>query len=234
MSTDTTVVSTAVSKDLSWLHTHLLLLALVGILIFGGIYGVELLMARHDDASAAKYSQIAADTAKQNQQFQLQVQAEITSLVAANQQLANQNQQLVVSLATRQNQEIQIPKQTASLTAVQVAVELQGIANGDNVSLTLPVAQNVLASVRLVPLLQADKKNLQDAYNNEVQIANNNEKLYTEEQKALVSEQGSHKADNEANAKQISKIKADARKSKLKWLGIGIVIGFIGRGFVGA
>lgn len=232
MSTDTTVVS-AVSKDLAWLKTHIILLAVVAGLILGGIYGIESLVAKHDDAAAAKYSQIAADTAKQNQQFQLQVQTEIASLVAANQQLANQNQQLVVSLATRQNQEIQIPKQTASLTAVQVAVELQGTANGDNVSLTLPVAQNVLASVRLVPLLQADKKNLQDAYNNEVQIANNNEKLYTEEQKALVSEQGSHKADNEANAKQITKIKADARKSKLKWLGIGILIGFVGRGFTG-
>lgn len=233
MSTDTTVVST-VSKDLAWLKTHIILLAIVVALIFGGVYGFESLVAKHDDATANKYSAIAADASKQNTLILAQVQLEVANLVAANQRLENQNQQYVVAFANRQVQEVQISKQTASLTAVQVAVELQGTANGDSVNLTLPVAQNVLASVRLVPLLQADKKNLQDAYTNEVQIANNNEKLYTEEQKALVSEQGSHKADNEANAKQVAKIKADARKSKLKWLGIGILIGFIGRGFVGA
>lgn len=222
-----------IAADLAWLKHHLILLAIVLGLTFGGIYLVESLVAKHDDAAAAKYSQIAADTAKQNQLFQLQVQTEIASLVAANQQLANQNQQLVASLANRQVQEVQIPKQTASLTAVQVAVELQGTAKGDNVTLTLPAAQNVLASVRLVPLLQVDKKNLQDAYTNEVQIANNNLTLYNKEHEALVSEQGSHEADKKANAKTISDLKTDCRKSKLKWLGIGVIIGFIGRGFVG-
>jgi hypothetical protein len=229
--TDTTV--STVSKDIAWLKTHILLLAIVAGLIFGGVYGVESLIAKARDAEASRYSQIASDTAKQNQQFQLQVQAQIATLVAANQQLANQNQQLVVSLANRQVQEVSIPKQTASLTASQIAIELQGTANGDNVSLTLPVAQNVLASVRLVPLLQKDKTDLQSAYDNQVQIANNNQKLYEGERDALVSEQKSHKADNDASAAEIKKVKADCRKSKWKWLGIGIVIGFIGRGFVG-
>lgn len=227
-------LTTTIKNDLSWLKMHLILLAIVVILVFAGIFGVESLIARHDDAAAAKYSQIAADTAKQNAAILAQVQAANTALLNTNQQLASQNQQFASALATRQIQEVQIPKQTASLTAMQIAVELQGTANGDNVSLTLPVAQNVLASVRLVPLLQKDKTDLQSAFDNQVQIANNNEKLFENERQALVSEQGSHKADNEANAKQITKLKADARKSKLKWFGIGVIVGFIGRGFLGA
>ena len=218
-----------VKNDWTWVKTHLVLLMMVALLSFGAVYGIESFISKHDAAEATKYSQIATTQNQQTAQVLAQVQTEVAALMAANQQLANQNQQLVTSLSKRQTTEVQIPKQTASLTAAQVAIELQGTANGDNVTLALPVAQNVLANVKLVPLLQQDKTDLQSAYNNQVQVSANNLALYNDEHLALVSEQKAHQADNTANAATIKKLKADARKGKLKWFFIGFVSGFITR-----
>jgi hypothetical protein len=221
------------SSELNWLHTHLLLLVVVIVLVVGSVYGVESLIAKHDDTAAARYSAIAAGADKKNEEVQAALQSKVDTLAAMNQQQSAQVSVLIQSLAKRQVAETAIPKQVGSLTAAQVATQLGGAANGDDVVLPLPQAQVALSDVQLVPLLQKDKVDLQDAYNREVQIAANNVILYNDEHDALLSEQKSHKADNDANAAEIKKVKADARKSKLKWLGIGILIGFVGRGFAG-
>jgi hypothetical protein len=52
-------------------------------------------------------------------------------------------------------------------------------------------------------------------------------------QTALTSEKASHKADVSADAKELTAVKVEARKSKLKWFGIGFVAGFIARHSVG-
>ena len=86
--------------------------------------------------------------------------------------------------------------------------------------------QTALTDVLLVPQLQSDKKDLQDQLTNETQIATNNKKLYDDEVVALTGEQKAHAADKLASATEITALKADARKSKLKWFGIGVLVGY--------
>lgn len=224
-----TGLTALIEKDWTWLTAHLVLVGVLALVVVGSIYGVESLIAKHDSENAARYAAIAAQANQQNQLFQTQVQAEIKTLVDANQQLANQNAQLATALTKRQAIEVNIPKQVGTLTATQTATQLGGTANGDIVSLPLPQAQIALADVLLVPQLQADKTDLQGQLKNETQIATNNEKLYNDEVTALGLEHTAHLADNKANAEQIVSLKADARKGKLKWFGIGFVTGYLAR-----
>lgn len=225
MATSETIV-TAVEKDWKWLTTHLVLVGVLLASVAGAVYGVESLVAKHDEQVAAKYAAIATLANQQNQQFQTQVLAQMKALSDQNQQLANSNAQLAAALTQRQKVEVEIPKQVGTMTATQVATQLGGTATGDNVTLPLPAAQTALTDVLLVPQLQSDKKDLQDQLTNETQIATNNKKLYDDEVVALTGEQKAHAADNKASATEITALKADARKSKLKWFGIGVLVGY--------
>jgi hypothetical protein len=198
----------SLTADISWMKSHLISLLVCAILIYAGIYGVESIIAKHDKQTAAIYQQ-------QNQQFQQTVQQEIAQLVAQNQQLAAQ-------LAANQKKEQSIPVTVKDETADQVAFDISKAANSkpnavtvqnNNVVLDLPTAQLALADMQLVPLLQQDKADLSQQLLNET-------KMYNDEVAA-------HKSDNETNQKQITALKADCRKSKLKWFGIGYVAGFI-------
>ena len=225
MATSETIV-TAVEKDWKWLTTHLILVGVLLASAVGAVYGVESIIAKHDEQAAAKYAAIATQANQQNQQFQSQVLAEMKVLADQNQQLANSNTQLATALTQRQKVEVNIPKQVGTMTATQVATQLGGTATGDNVTLPLPAAQTALTDVLLVPQLQSDKKDLQDQLTNETQIATNNKKLYDDEVVALTGEQKAHAADKLASATEITALKADARKSKLKWFGIGVLVGY--------
>jgi hypothetical protein len=100
-----------------------------------------------------------------------------------------------------------------------------------NVLLDAPASQEVLANLEELPVDRKDIADLNLTVTDQgKEIAN----LSTENgslQTALTSEKASHKADNEANAKQITGLKADCRKSKLKWFFVGVVTGFVGRSF---
>lgn len=198
------------TDDLNWLKTHLILLAIVAGSIYGGIYLVESKIADHDKQMATIYQ-------VQNQQFQAQIKEEIDAL-------KEQNTQLSQALATRQVVEVKLPTQNGSLTATQAAQEIskstkanpgQVVSQGDTVVLDLPTARDLTTMAQLVPLLQADKADLTKQLSNETKIYND--------------EVSAHQKDNQTNAVALTACKADARKGKLKWFGIGYVAGFLTR-----
>jgi hypothetical protein len=196
----------SLSDDLSWLKTHLILLAVVAVLTFSGIYGVESLIAKHDAKTASIYQ-------TQNEQFQKQVVVEIAAL-------QQQNQALLQQVATRQQVEVKIPTNSGSLTAPQAADTISKytlnhpvVPTATGVTVDLATAQAIASDLQMLPLVRQDKADLQVAFTNEVKIYND--------------EVAAHKKDNDANAEQIKSLKADARKGKLKWFGIGYVAGFV-------
>lgn len=197
-------------EDLNWIKTHLILLAIVVGGVYGGIYLIESKMAEHDKVTAAIYQ-------SQNQQFQAQVKEEIDALKQANVLLAQ-------SVATRQVVEVKLPTQNGSLTATQAAQEItksvkanpgEVTSVGDTVVLDLPVARVLTTMAELVPLLQADKADLTQQLTNETKIYND--------------EVSAHKKDTETDAVVLKACKADSRRGKFKWFGIGYVAGFLTR-----
>lgn len=222
-----------ISQDFDWLKTHLILLAVVMTLSGGTIFGVESLISKHDAQVASHYEAIAADTAKQNAAIQAQTQQQIALLSAQNAQLAQQVASLSSAISARDAQLVKQQAQVKTLTPVQVASTIQPFLKQGTATVTTggilldtPASQEVLAQLEELPIRKADISDLQTIVGNQrTQIGNlstENGSLTT----ALNSEKASHKADNIANAKTITALKADARKSKLKWFGIGYVAGF--------
>ena len=219
------------SDDLKWVKGHVITLALAACVVLGSIYGVLYIQANARDAAAQQQAVVVAAITASNAALQASTKQQVDTLVQANLALEAQIQQLTTALSKRQVVEVNLPKQNATLSAAEVATQLGGAAQENDVVLPLPVAKNVLTMVQLVPLLQKDKSDLQ-AENGLLQTEVSNGV------QALGLERTAHKSDNDANAAiikgdalNLSACKADARKGKMKWFFIGVGVGYLGRIF---
>lgn len=184
---------------LSDIKAHLVQLVICAVLIAGGIWGVETLIARHDAANDAKWQ-------LQLKQIETSNAAEIAAITSAN-------QQLLQTISTR-NQSLTVSQQKDhSSPAPIIAQKLGGTAiNAQTIDLPLSVAQNITASLEAIPVLQA---NLAD----ETTIATNETKLVSDLQTQLKVEDSACKA-------SIADLKAHDRRSKFKWFIAGLAAGF--------
>jgi hypothetical protein len=217
----------SLTTDWGWIKTHLILLAFAATLSVGAVYGVLYIQSSERAAAEQRQAVIVDALTAQNKIIQQNVAQQIAALNQQNQQLELQNQQLSVLLAKRQVIEVALPKQNATLSATQVATQLGGVAQNNDVLLPLSNAQSVLTAVQLVPLLQQDKVDLTASnglLKNEVINA----------QSALDLERKAHTSDNTTSAATIKlrddtilTLRAENRKSKLKYFGLGYVAGFV-------
>ena len=203
---------------------HIILYASLAVALLGGTY---LIADRRAESARTEAAVAKAETTAilaANTQFQAQVSAQIAQLEASNQALQSH-------LAQRQATEKSIATQNGSLTPSQTATGIQTVTgakdgeatvNGQFIQLDLPLGQQALSALQLVPLLQADKADLT------IQVSNG--------EKALDLETKAHTSDKEADKKVLESCQADlksAKRSKLKEvmkaagiaLGVGIGIG---------
>lgn len=235
-----TQVQGFVHKELDWFKHHLISLALVVVLSFGAIYGVESMMAKARHEAFLQAQAISQQQDKTNAVVQAQNKATIDALVQQNSQLQQQvtavlqvNAQLTANL---EKQKIEIktlpsPALAAKWGGAAEEPAPQIDAQGDFI-VPLPLAQKSTIALISVPVLVVENKNLTEAMDKQKVIIAN-------DATALKSEQDAHKSDNttctvDKNTlnKEISDVKAQARKDKSKWAVIGGILGFIARGFV--
>jgi hypothetical protein len=214
------------TPELTYIKTHVLSLVLASSLIFASVYGFNSLIEKHDARKAQEYSLVAKQIQDSNTAFQQSVTVQLASLAKQNADLEKQNEALVAALATRQVVEKKVPVTVASQDAKTVATQLGGTAIDDsNISLPLPAARTALIDIQLVPLLTQDKSDLEKSNGLlQTQIANVNTAL-SDETKLYTNEVAGHKADNEANAAEIKLLKKKNLLAKLKWFGIGYLVG---------
>jgi hypothetical protein len=205
---------------------HFIGYGLAIVLALGLVYTIESKVADKAQSRADLAEAKAELISKQNADFQAQVSSQLAQLQAENASLAK-------ALTAREQVEKLLPTKNGSLTATQVSSAIsqalnakQGevSASGDTITVDLPLGQEITTALQLVPLLQTDKTQLQ------TELAN--------ETKALDLEKQSHASDVNALNVQISAdkvelkaVKAQARRSKLRWFAAGVVVGFLGRGF---
>jgi hypothetical protein len=196
------------------LKSHLIAVVLMAALVFGGIWGVESLIAKHDAANETRFETIlkaAQDrSAKDEAQLQgtlLQVAAENASLTA---QIVKNNQ----TLAAKQ-------KVDAALPAPQLAAKLGGTApDANTIDLPLNIARGIQVQLDSIPVLQSD---LVD----ETKIAANLQTQSTQQTGVIADLQVQITDQTKVCQAQVASVKAQARKSKLKWFGVGFVLGVI-------
>jgi hypothetical protein len=225
----------SLTDDLTWVKTHLLLLAIVGVLTFGGVFGTLSVIEKHDARVAIQYQTIADQQANQNKTLQALIVSEQAQLEADKTALTLQEAKIETLLSQRQVVEKQVPVTNATLDATQTALGIvkavggNATPSGSSVLLDLPTAQAVLTDVQLLPLVQADKVDLGNQLSDEKRIALDTQSQLSNEQKSHKSDVDTLNSQIAADGKQITKLKADIRKGRLKWFGIGFVSGFVTR-----
>ena len=220
------------------IKSHLLTFAILGVLIVGGIYGVEALIAKHDAANASKYEAILAAQVAQTTVLQQQLKTDEANWQLVMAQLLAQNAQLSQTIAQRNVQNVQKQKEDASLTAQAAAQKLAQQTNAgpkdvvagpnDDITITLPIARSIVGSLDLLPILQANLLDTQRQLSNETELFNNSQANVAEQAKLIESQKVQMVDQAKAYTAEITLVKAQARKSKLKWFGIGVIVGMIG------
>lgn len=217
----TETITQRVSNDLSWARHHALVMLLAILFIFGAVYGIESLVAKHD-AQTASQSQLvlAALTAADKEQF-AGIQAQILTLT-------QQNTNLVNSMLQRDKQTVIQQKKDTTLDAAGSATRLMelehdkgmAIAQGNQVTMDLPLSRAVILDLDAMAPLQADNRDLQSQLNNEHVI---NTGLNTESTKKDELLAATVKADKD----KLDSCQSDARKGKTKYLIIGTILGYM-------
>ncbi len=232
-----TVVSGTLNHDLAWLRHHLILLALVGVLTFSGIYGIESLISRHDHEAALRMEALAQTLVQQNQLLQQQTKVQIDALTQQNVALQQEVGSLATAIVTRDAQLIQNQNKVPNLSPDQLSAEWQkDIRNAGSIKPTLPsgylvdqtAAVATVQALESVPVLQQDIADLEKSNSNLQSELNNDAAVLTLEKKSHFSDNQTNTALLTAKDAEIKDVKAQARKSKLKWFGIGFLLGLIG------
>lgn len=224
------------------IKSHLLAIIVVALLIFGGVYGVDSLIERHDARTDSKYTAILDAQVKQTATLQQQLTTDEAAWSKLQAQLIAQNATLAKEIESRNTQLATQIKADATLSAVQVAAQLVEqtkttasdiTVNGDSISLDLTSARVITQDLDTLPVVQANLANTQTQLKNETTIATNAQSDATNE-KAIIVSQTSQLADQtKACNAQIASVKAQARKSKFKWFGLGFVAGFFSAHAIG-
>ena len=221
-----------------YIKHHIALLVIVALLIFGGVYGVESLIASHDVANAVKYEQILQEQQKQTAVLQAQLETRETEWQAQNQAALATIQKLSSGITQRTQQLDQTKQQNATLTTSQLSDKLthqtganpgEITATADTINIDLPTAIHIADRFDEYQTLTLNYADVQTQLSQEKTIAANLQQDVTDT-KGVVTAKDVELADQKKSYEaQISQVKADARKSKARWFGLGVIVGFIGR-----
>lgn len=226
---------TVISKDWTWIKTHLALLAVVIILAVGSVYFIEKVIADHDHERAIELQSIAQQIAQQNQTLQQQTKAQIDSLTQTNLALQQEIGSLANAIATRDSQLQKTQQQVPTLTPDQLSAEWSTrIKNAGKITPTpngytadQAAAVATVQALESVPVLEQDKHDLQTANANLTNQVANSESKYDLEVKAHVSDNTSCQADLKSANAQLKDVKAQNRKRNIILAIIGFAAGVV-------
>jgi hypothetical protein len=228
-------VTTFVHKELDWFKHHLISLALVAVLTFGAVYGIESMMANARHEVFLQAQTISQQQDKANAAIQAQNQATIATLMKQaeadhqqSQALLAANGVLSAALSKKQAEIKTLPPPVLATQWGAAAQEPAPVidAQGDFL-VPLPLAQKSYYSLLAVPVLEKEKSNLTDALAKQQSAADSFKAALDSEQKAHTSDQVACTADKNTLNAEIKDVKAQAVKDKTKWGAFGVVIGFI-------
>ena len=236
--TTTTTTTNWLSKDWTWILSHLVLVGVLAALCFGAVWEVENVIAKHDAATQQKYElilqqQTAAtkaleDKLSSDEAVHAQEAAATQAQIAADQASMKQRDALLAVLVQK----------IATYTPPQVVADLQpklhagtATVQGDNVVLDLPAARDVDEQLSGIPTLTAKVSTLQSDLDRQTKVATDAQSDVQTANTALAAEQKKSVDAVAVCQAQIATVKAEARKGKMKWFLGGFISGFLVRVF---
>jgi len=230
------VVPAIVKRELSWLSHHLILVGVIILVLFGGVYEVENLMEKHDKAREQASAQALQLVVAQVKTLENHM---ATNDAASAQREAQYNatiQTLSAAIAARDKALQQQIQKNATLTAQQAAARLaeqykvdvaSAQAEADKVLIDLPLARSIVTTFDQNVSCQANLTDTETQLTAE-QGKNVDLKQQVSDRDSVISGKNEELGKQKKNYEdQISTLKDNARKGKLKWFGIGFVTGYI-------
>jgi hypothetical protein len=180
------LIPARIVADWKWIMQHLILVAVLGLFVFGGVYYVNSIVEKHDEArnTAAQAALVAAQQQANQLAAQLksdqEQQAAIAAANAARDAQAQATIKALIDTMNRRDAQLAATlKQNATLTAQQAADKLAAqtkavpgevTANGNNVIVDLPVARNIVSTYDSFSTVQADLADEKKKYDAQVQM----------------------------------------------------------------
>lgn len=205
---------------------HLTLAALLAVALFAGLYLLDSSRVTRAEAQASIADTKSALATQSNQVLQTQVTSQFASLQSQYDTLSRAIQTRQVTIQQVQATDSKLsPDSIASKWNSDLHIQSGVSITPTGYSVSPESALATLEALDSLPLTQATVSDLT------VQLANRNS--------ALELEKSSHTSDLTASQAVLSAsqaaltvCKADARKGKLKWFGIGLAVGAVLRGFI--
>lgn len=236
MPNDTQIAST-VTQDLAWARHHLFLLVAVGLLVLGGVYGVESILAKRAHEQFLQEQAILQTMVKQNEATQAQTKAQIDGLTQQNVALQQRFDAYTSAIASRDALLLRDREQIKTLPPPQLATKWGESANEPAPAITtngeflvpFPLAQKSTDALVTLPVLSKDNADLKSQLTQETQIATNNDQKFKDETKAHESDKGVCKQTVELKDSQIKDLKAAGRKREIIIAVVAALFGFVAR-----
>ena len=231
----TATTNSTVTGDLAYLKHHAILLAVVGMLILGGVYGVENLVARHDANNDAKWQSILAAQTAQTQVLQKQLSTDEQNWAQIQASLLAQNANLAADLAKISQKTQEDVKHDATLSAQEAATRLsqqtgatsgEVVVQGNAVVLDLPITRRIVGDLDLLAGTQATLSDTQKQLTNETVLFTNSQADLSETKKLVDSQQTQLTDADKACKAEVAAIKAKHRKTIVKVALACLSIGF--------
>jgi hypothetical protein len=197
------------------IKSHLVAVVLVVGLCIGSVYGVNALIASHDAKNDAKWAAVIAANDAKSRADEATLESLVATVTAQNAALSQQILQRNAALSA-------VVAADKTLTSQQTATKLGGTApDPTTVSLPLDTARNITTQLDMLPVVEANLAT-------ETQIAANDQKVIDSDAVVITDLKTSlanyEPVDKPCQA-QIKTIKANARKSKLRWFLFGFIVG---------
>jgi len=237
--TPSSPLTTTETTVISWikLHERLIIVALIiGASIFGFQKYADI---RANDASAkvqAAQAQVTAQKAAdaqlaaQVQQTTQQYQALVSTLTAQNNQLAASVVARNTALTQQQTTDRTMPlPQLATRWAADAGFDVSKLqATASSLTVEQDAVAATVEQLDSIPVLQANLTDTQsELTNTKTELSDAN--VLVGQQKQEITGLTQQNADQvKADNAEIANVKAQARRSRLKWFGAGVVVGFIG------
>lgn len=231
-----------VKADLSYIKTHLALLAVVVVLAAGVIYTIESLVAKHDTARETQDAQTLALIAAQTTDLKSRMTQDEQAATIRDAQYAAIIGQLSSTIQKQTTQLQQQIKVNATLTASQTAQAIQQKTNAqpgdvqaqqDSVVLTLPIARTINSDLDALQTVTTQLDETKKQFDAQLHLTEDAVLDSLNAKKVITSQATQLVEDDKVCKDQIAVVKAQARKSKLKWFGAGYILGLVTAHFVG-
>lgn len=212
---------------------HLILYAVAIVFALGLTYVIESKVADRADARYQQQKAIDQQKDASNIQFQQDVANQLAQMKSENDQQKLLNAQSQATIASLKQQLQDQKGKDATLPPNDLAARIQTLAPGGIVApiaggytLDQPEAVAIAQNLEEIPILNQELSLDQTMLSRDDAIIANDEKSLDAEKAAHASDNATAVEDKKTLNDELTKVKADARKSKLKWFLAGVVTGF--------